>query len=56
MRKYLNRQILRLWIWLMTVGTRRDTVVVCHLTPGDEERLLQALISMNDVLARAARL
>jgi hypothetical protein len=57
MRKYLDRQILRLWMWLVTVGDRRATSAVCHLNlkPGDEERLLEALIGMNNVLARAAR-
>jgi hypothetical protein len=52
MRKYLDRQILRLWIWLMTVDTRRDDSPTCYLTPGDAERLLQALVRMNDVLAK----
>jgi hypothetical protein len=55
MKEFLDRQSTRLWMWLVTAGTRRNSSIACHFAPGDEERLLQALISMNDVLARAVR-
>lgn len=55
MRNYVNRQITRLWLWLLTAGTHRDSSATSCIAPGDEERLLQALINMNQTLARAAR-
>jgi hypothetical protein len=54
-RAYLDRQFTRLWIWLVTLGAGREKSVTCRFEPGDEERLLAALISMNDALARAVR-
>ena len=55
MRKYLDRQITRLWMWLATSGARHDSSPAWIFEPGDEDRLLAALISMNDALARAVR-
>jgi hypothetical protein len=53
MKEFLDRQINRLWMWLVT--PRRESSVRYRFAPGDEERLIQALISMNAVLARAVR-
>ena len=55
MREYLDRQMTRLWMWLVTSGARRDSSPAWLVEPGDEDRLLAALISMNDALARAVR-
>ncbi len=55
MSKYLDRQITRLWIWLLAAGARSRATANCRIEPGDAERLIEALMCMNDVLARAAR-
>ena len=55
MRNYLDRQITKFWIWLVTSDVRRDSSVTWQFQPGDEEQLIQSLIRMNDVLARAVR-
>jgi hypothetical protein len=55
MRAYVDRQITRLWMWLVAPAVRADRSMTRCFAPGDEERLIQALTSMNDVLARAVR-
>ena len=55
MREYLDRQLTRFWMWLVTLGTGHDPSPGWICEPGDEERLLAALSSMNDALARAVR-
>jgi len=55
MRAFLDRQITRFWIKLATLGVSRNPNPTYRFQPGDEERLLQALVGMNAALARVAR-
>jgi hypothetical protein len=56
MRAYLRKKQARLWVKLATLGLDQQRPPSRQLQPGDEERLLQTLIAMNSLLARAARI
>jgi len=55
MRGYINKQISWLWVKLVTLDLRKMPSSRVSFRPGDEERLIQALIGMNAALARASR-
>ena len=55
MRAYLNRKVTRFWLKLATFHIPFSPELSGRFGPGDEDRLIAALIAMNTAMARAAR-
>lgn len=56
MRAYLKNKLSRLWVKLVTLGLNCNQPASCQFQPGDVDGLLQTLIDMNALLARAGRI
>jgi hypothetical protein len=56
MRGYFESKLSRFWMRLATCNLGAGGAASYKLRPGDEERLIAALIDMNALLARVARI
>jgi hypothetical protein len=56
MKKFWSTLSNRFWMAVVTAGFTPVRSSAYHFTPGDEERLIAALMNMNSALARAGRM